>query len=161
MSPWLAAFHAILKSARCRASKASPLKVTGAALFAATAVALGTIARAGLFFVCALAATSPADADDATDAASVAHSRRLSKHNMSNRLPRSGNARISSLGSSHEFYKGVQMAFSSVDPATGEKLKDYAEWDTTRLDRALDVAQAAVPRWAALQVGERCKKLRE
>jgi len=53
------------------------------------------------------------------------------------------------------------MGFPSVDPASGEKLRDYPEWDTTRLDRALDLAQAATPRWGSLEVGERCKKLRE
>ena len=51
------------------------------------------------------------------------------------------------------------MTFSAIDPATGEKLKDYPEWDATRLDKALDVAAAAFPRWAALEVGERCKYL--
>jgi succinate-semialdehyde dehydrogenase / glutarate-semialdehyde dehydrogenase len=51
------------------------------------------------------------------------------------------------------------MTFSSLDPATGDKLKDYPEWDATRLDKALDVAAAAFPRWAALEVGERCKYL--
>jgi succinate-semialdehyde dehydrogenase/glutarate-semialdehyde dehydrogenase len=53
------------------------------------------------------------------------------------------------------------MSFPSVDPATGEKLREYPEWDTTRLDKALDLAATAAPRWAALEVGERCKKLRE
>ena len=51
------------------------------------------------------------------------------------------------------------MTFSAIDPATGEKLKDYPEWDATRLDKALDLAQAAFSRWAALEVGERCKFL--
>jgi succinate-semialdehyde dehydrogenase/glutarate-semialdehyde dehydrogenase len=51
------------------------------------------------------------------------------------------------------------MTFSSLDPATGDKLKDYPEWDATRLDKALDVAAAAFPRWAVLEVGERCKYL--
>ena len=53
------------------------------------------------------------------------------------------------------------MSFASLDPATGEKLREYPEWDTTRLDKALDLAQAASPRWGSLEVGERCKKLRE
>jgi len=51
------------------------------------------------------------------------------------------------------------MAFISTDPATGEKLKDYPEWDATHLDKALDLGQAAFARWAALEVGERCKYL--
>jgi succinate-semialdehyde dehydrogenase/glutarate-semialdehyde dehydrogenase len=51
------------------------------------------------------------------------------------------------------------MTFSAIDPATGEKLKDYPEWDATRLDKALDLSQAAFPRWAAMEVGERCKFL--
>jgi succinate-semialdehyde dehydrogenase/glutarate-semialdehyde dehydrogenase len=51
------------------------------------------------------------------------------------------------------------MTFSSTDPATGDKLKDYPEWDATHLDEALDLAQGAFPRWAGLQVGERCKYL--
>jgi len=51
------------------------------------------------------------------------------------------------------------MTFSSIDPATGEKLQDYAEWDTTRLDKALDLAQVAFQRWGGLQVGERCQYL--
>jgi succinate-semialdehyde dehydrogenase/glutarate-semialdehyde dehydrogenase len=51
------------------------------------------------------------------------------------------------------------MTFSSLDPATGDKLKDYPEWDATRLDKALDLAQATFPRWATLEVGERCKYL--
>ena len=80
---------------------------------------------------------------------------------MSNRLPRSGTPRIDSLGSSHEFYKGVQMSFPSVDPATGEKLREYPEWDTTHLDKALDLATHRAGLWGSLEVGERCKKLRE
>ncbi|HEY1772894.1 MAG TPA: NAD-dependent succinate-semialdehyde dehydrogenase [Gammaproteobacteria bacterium] len=51
------------------------------------------------------------------------------------------------------------MTFSSLDPATGDKLSDYPEWDATRLDKALDLGQSAFPRWAALEVGERCKYL--
>jgi succinate-semialdehyde dehydrogenase/glutarate-semialdehyde dehydrogenase len=53
------------------------------------------------------------------------------------------------------------MTFTSLDPATGEKLQDYPEWDTTRLDKALDLGQVAAARWGSLEVGERCKKLRE
>jgi succinate-semialdehyde dehydrogenase / glutarate-semialdehyde dehydrogenase len=51
------------------------------------------------------------------------------------------------------------MTFSSTDPVTGDKLKDYPEWDATRLDQALDLGQAAFSRWAGLEVGERCKYL--
>ena len=78
---------------------------------------------------------------------------------MSNRLPPSGTSRTGSLGSPQQFYKGVQKTFSSIDPATGEKLEDYPEWDTTRLDKALDLSQAAFRRWGSLQVGERCQYL--
>lgn len=53
------------------------------------------------------------------------------------------------------------MTFTSMDPASGEKLQDYQEWDATRLDKALDVAATAAARWGSLEVGERCKKLRE
>jgi succinate-semialdehyde dehydrogenase/glutarate-semialdehyde dehydrogenase len=53
------------------------------------------------------------------------------------------------------------MTFPSMDPATGERLQDYPEWDATRLDKALDVAATASLRWGSLEVGERCKKLRD
>src|SRR6185312_1800901 len=156
MSPREAARQATLKSARCCRSFASP-----AGTAAAAAVTLGISVCAGLFFTGALAAGSPANADDATDAASAAHSRRLRRHNMSYRLPRSGTSRTGSLGSAQQFYKGVQMTFSSIDPATGEKLQDYAEWDTTRLDKVGQALQSRRDEFALLMSREMGKTLTE
>jgi len=51
------------------------------------------------------------------------------------------------------------MTLASIDPASGEKLKDYPEWQTARLEQALGLASAAAPIWAATPLGERCRLL--
>ena len=52
------------------------------------------------------------------------------------------------------------MTFSSIDPTDGERFQEHAEWDAARLDKALDLATVAAPRWAALPLAERCQALR-
>ncbi len=79
---------------------------------------------------------------------------------MFNRLPPQVAAGYAGSGFPVNFTNMNKMTFTSVDPATGEKLKDYPEWDAPRLQRALDQAAAAAPAWAAKTVEERCVLLR-
>src|SRR6185503_5219084 len=48
------------------------------------------------------------------------------------------------------------FTFQSVDPANGERLKEYPAWDPARIQKALDLAARAAPEWAAKTVEERC-----
>lgn len=52
------------------------------------------------------------------------------------------------------------MSFESVNPATGQRLKEYPGWDAARIESALAAAAAAAPRWAATPMGERVALLR-
>src|SRR3569623_1904454 len=52
------------------------------------------------------------------------------------------------------------MPYATVNPATGEKIREYSEWDAAQLDAALEQAAAAAPRWAAPPIAERCRLLR-
>ena len=52
------------------------------------------------------------------------------------------------------------MAFSSVNPATGEPVWACDAWDATHIERALAETAQAAPPWAALAVAERCRLLR-
>ena len=52
------------------------------------------------------------------------------------------------------------MAFSSVNPATGEPVWACDAWDATHIERALAETAQAAPPWAALAVAERCGLLR-
>lgn len=52
------------------------------------------------------------------------------------------------------------MVFTSINPASGEKLKDYPAWDAARLDQALSVTAAATPAWVARTLEERTGLLR-
>ena len=47
------------------------------------------------------------------------------------------------------------MNFSSIDPASGERLKDYPAWDAARLDRALEESAAAAIAWGTRPLTER------
>jgi len=51
------------------------------------------------------------------------------------------------------------MTLASIDPATGEKLKDYPVWQAARLEQALVQAAAAAPSWATAPLPERCRLL--
>lgn len=52
------------------------------------------------------------------------------------------------------------MPYATVNPATGEKIREFSEWDAVQLDAALAQAAAAAPRWAATPIAERCRLLR-
>src|SRR3569623_482814 len=52
------------------------------------------------------------------------------------------------------------MPYATVNPATGEKIREFSEWDAAQLDAALAQAAAAAPRWAATPIAERCRLLR-
>src|SRR5579885_823905 len=86
---------------------------------------------------------------------------RIRKHHMFNRVP-CALGRSYTSESSHANFTNMKKtaAFTSIDPATGEKLKDYPQWDSGRLDQALDRAAAAAPGWDALGVEARCAFLR-
>jgi succinate-semialdehyde dehydrogenase/glutarate-semialdehyde dehydrogenase len=51
------------------------------------------------------------------------------------------------------------MAFTSVNPATGESVWAYDAWDATQIERALAETARATPPWAAVPVAERCRLL--
>ena len=51
------------------------------------------------------------------------------------------------------------MTFVSVDPATEERFQEYPAWDKARLEKALDLAAAAAPKWAATPIVTRCAHL--
>jgi len=51
------------------------------------------------------------------------------------------------------------MTLASIDPATGEQLKAYPEWQAARLEQALGLASAVAPGWAATPLAERCRLL--
>jgi succinate-semialdehyde dehydrogenase/glutarate-semialdehyde dehydrogenase len=48
------------------------------------------------------------------------------------------------------------MAFSSLNPATGELLKEYPVWSATELEEALSAVASATPDWRATAMEERC-----
>ena len=52
------------------------------------------------------------------------------------------------------------MTFQSIDPASGERLQEYPDWDGPRLERALADAAAAAPGWAATSLPARCALMR-
>ncbi len=52
------------------------------------------------------------------------------------------------------------MNFLSIDPASGEKLKEYPVWDAARLEQALAMTAAATPAWNTRTSGERAALLR-
>ncbi len=52
------------------------------------------------------------------------------------------------------------MAFTSVNPATAEKVWACDAWDSTHIERALAETALATPPWAATPLGERCRLLR-
>lgn len=52
------------------------------------------------------------------------------------------------------------MSFTSIDPATGARLKDYPALDAAGLERALARAAAAAPAWARRPLPERAALLR-
>jgi len=48
----------------------------------------------------------------------------------------------------------------SINPATGERLKTFAPWNTAQLDQALALAARATPGWQATAFSERARLLR-
>lgn len=52
------------------------------------------------------------------------------------------------------------MAFTSINPATGEVLAEYVHWSTTELERALCEVAERRPAWAATPLAERCALMR-
>ena len=52
------------------------------------------------------------------------------------------------------------MNFVSINPATGETLKEIPIWDDQRLENALAAAHAAATAWAATPLAERCAVVR-
>ncbi len=52
------------------------------------------------------------------------------------------------------------MSFTSIDPATGERLKDYPALDAVGLEQAVARAAAAAPAWGARPLSERAALLR-
>lgn len=52
------------------------------------------------------------------------------------------------------------MVFTSINPASGEKLKDYPAWDAARLEQALALTATATPAWSARSLAERTALLR-
>ena len=52
------------------------------------------------------------------------------------------------------------MAFTSINPATGEQVWACGPWDATQIERALAETALATPHWAALDIAERCRLLR-
>ncbi len=52
------------------------------------------------------------------------------------------------------------MNFLSINPASGEKLREYPAWDAARLEKALAMTAAATPAWNTRALGERAALLR-
>jgi succinate-semialdehyde dehydrogenase/glutarate-semialdehyde dehydrogenase len=52
------------------------------------------------------------------------------------------------------------MAFTSINPATGEKLWACDAWDATQIESALAESAAVAPTWANTPLAERCRLLR-
>ena len=52
------------------------------------------------------------------------------------------------------------MSFTSINPATGERLKEIPAWGEARIESALAAAHAVAPAWRALPVAERCAVVR-
>ena len=52
------------------------------------------------------------------------------------------------------------MAFTSVNPATGEQVWACDAWDATQIERAVAETAAATPAWAEIDIAERCRLLR-
>lgn len=53
------------------------------------------------------------------------------------------------------------MAYQSINPATGELLKDFDTWDSGQLESALSQVAKATPAWAQTDLAERCDLLRQ
>jgi succinate-semialdehyde dehydrogenase/glutarate-semialdehyde dehydrogenase len=53
------------------------------------------------------------------------------------------------------------MKLLSINPATGETLRDYEPWDASRLESALDSAASAARMWADVPLSERAELMRE
>lgn len=52
------------------------------------------------------------------------------------------------------------MAYTSINPATGETLQQLSLWSASELDAALSTVAAAVPGWQATALAERCGLMR-
>ncbi len=52
------------------------------------------------------------------------------------------------------------MAFVSLNPVTGEKIKEFPAWNGAQLEKALAEVAIASPKWANTPLAERCEHLR-
>ncbi len=52
------------------------------------------------------------------------------------------------------------MVFTSINPANGEKLRDYPTWDAAQLEQALSLTAAVTPDWNLSALSERIALLR-
>ena len=52
------------------------------------------------------------------------------------------------------------MSYTSINPATGERLREFPVWEASELNAALEQTAAVTPRWAVTDIGERCRLLR-
>ena len=52
------------------------------------------------------------------------------------------------------------MAFQSLNPATGEVLKEIPVWNDAQVERALQETAVVTPAWADTPIDERCKYMR-
>lgn len=52
------------------------------------------------------------------------------------------------------------MAFRSLNPATGQLIREYDTWDESRIDQALQLTANASPAWAATPMNERSALMR-
>ncbi len=52
------------------------------------------------------------------------------------------------------------MSYTTINPASGERLREFSVWNAAELNAALADVAAVTPRWAATDVNERCRLLR-
>lgn len=52
------------------------------------------------------------------------------------------------------------MSFEVINPATGEKVREFPVWDDSRIDAALADAAKVAPQWAGRSIEERCELMR-
>src|SRR5215469_10555835 len=94
--------------------------------------------------------------NSAASSASTQDSRTVAVFPMSHRLPRPLGGGLCSPSQSR---REPSMTFLSIDPASGERLREYPAWDPARLDRALAESAAAAPAWGGKPLPERTRLL--
>ncbi len=52
------------------------------------------------------------------------------------------------------------MSYTTINPVSGECLREFPLWNTAELNAVLDQVAAATPGWAATDLSERCRLLR-